>query len=430
MQTPKVLSLSVALLALALAGCSVPAGAGASNTGTPGSGTPDGGTTGDGHGTVAGASEVAEPQLHLLTIDPAGATTMLDLADESTKEAGTLAETDSISTDGRYIFASSADAGTLTILDSGTWTWDHEDHFHYYRSSSRLVGTVEGDGAAVVAPGSARTGVFFPETGEGMLLDNAGLAKGEVRRAVELAGEPHQGMVVPLGDFALATVPGTDGTASGTAGSVQVHDGSGAAVPGAVQACPDARGTITTAVGVVIGCADGAVLATVTDGAVGFEHIPYPEGAVTGPAAEARASVFRAREGRPTVAAVAGTEGAWLLNTRKRAWQLIRTDVPLLQVSAVDDKKGHVVALSADGRVLVLSAETGETLSTTEPLLPETVADPELLAGVELVTDQQRAYLNAPAEQKLYEIDFADGGRLARTFPTPAAPQFFTVTGR
>lgn len=426
MQTRKTLSLSAALLALTLAACSAPAGAGSPGVGPSNTATSDGGATGDGHGTIAGASEVAEPQLHLLTLDPEGAASMLDLADESTREAGSLAHADAVTTDGRYIFASSTEQGTLTILDSGTWTWDHEDHFHYYRSSPRLVGTVEGAGPAVVAPGSARTGVFFPETGEGLLLDNDSLAKGEIRRATELAGEPHKGLVTPLGTFALATVAGVDGAA----GRVQVHDASGARVDGAGATCEDARGTITTSVGAVIGCADGALLATVKDGAVDFEHIPYPDVAAAGSASESRAMQFRAREGRPTVAAVAGTQGAWLLDTRERSWQLLKTEVPLLQVSAVDDKEGHVVALSTEGKVLVLSAESGATVSATEPLLPETLADPGLLPGVELITDQQRAYLNAPAERKLYEIDFADGGRLARTFDTPAVPAFLAVTGR
>ncbi len=428
MHTPKALSLSAALLALTLAACSAPAGSGSAGPEPSSTQTSDGGTIGDGHGTIAGAAEVAEPQLNLLTLDPEGAASMLDLADESVKEAGALPDADAFSTDGRYIFASDAGSGAVTILDSGTWTWDHEDHFHYYRSTPRLVGSVEGKGAAVIAPGSAKTGVFFPETGEGLLLDNDALAKGEIRRATELAGEPHQGMVVSLGEFALATTPGAGTT--GAAGTVRVHAADGTAVSGAEAPCAEARGTITTSVGAVFGCADGALLATLKDGAVAFEHIPYPADVAAAAGPDSKATQFRAREGRPSVAAVAGTQGAWLLDTRKRTWQLLKTDAPLLQVSAVDDKDGHVVALSDDGRVLVLSGETGATLSASEPLLPQTLADPGLLAGVELVADQQRAYLNAPAERKLYEIDFADAGRLARTFDTPAVPAYLAVTGR
>jgi hypothetical protein len=68
-----------------------------------------------------------------------------------------------------------------------------------------------------------------------------------------------------------------------------------------------------------------------------------------------------------------------------------------------------------------------ETLALGDPTL---LADPSLLTGVELVADQQRAYLNAPAEHRLVEIDFADSARISRTFDTPAAPLRLAETGR
>ena len=108
----------------------------------------------------------------------------------------------------------------------------------------------------------------------------------------------------------------------------------------------------------------------------------------------------------------------------------METDEPLLQAAAVDDNEGHVVALTEEGRVLVVLADSGETIAETEPLLPETLTDPALLDGVELVADQQRAYLNAPAEQQLFEIDFADDARIARTFETETSPVHLAETGR
>ncbi len=378
-------------------------------------------STGDGHGTLEGSTEVAEPQLHLMTVDTEGRVDMLDLAAETTTGIGEVQDVSDTSTDGRYLFTSSATTGAMTVIDSGMWTWDHEDHFHYYRGESKIIGAIDGTGEAIVTSGSSATGVYFPESGKGTVLDNDALARGELSVRAELTAEPHPGMLVPIADFTLLTRPGPDGTAA----SVQVHDADGEPVNGASADCMDAQGTITTAVGTVIGCDDGAILATRDGDDVAFERIPYP----AGEDAE-KATDFRAREGRPTVAAVAGDQGAWLLDTRKRSWQFIPTDVPLLQVSAVDDKEGHVVALGDDGRVLVLSSETSGTIAVTEPLLTETLRDPVLLAGVELTTDQQRAYLNAPAEQQLHEIDFADNARLARTFDMNTVPVHFAETGR
>lgn len=421
MRTHSKLFFSASLLALALSGCAAEGTAGAGIESNSPAGSPAGPVIGDGHGAIQGAREEPEPRLHLVTIDPAGSIEMLDLANEARTAAGSIPNVTSIATDGRYVFASSADDGTMTVVDSGVWTVDHEDHFHYYSSEPRTVGTVKGEGEAVVSAGTSTTGVFFPATGAGTLLDNKALADGQVNASAQFSAEPHQGMLVPLAEYALATVPGTDGRTA----RIQAHKADGSLLDGVGAECVDAEGTITSPAGTVIGCADGALLATLADGSVTFERIPYPAGTTAG-----KAVGFRAREGRPTVAAVAGDKGAWLLDTRNRSWQLIETEVPLLQVSAVDDKQGHVVALTEDGRVLVLSAATGAVLSSTGPLLPETLASPELLDGVELVADQRRAYLNAPAERQLHEIDFADDARLARSFKTPSVPAFFAETGR
>lgn len=82
-----------------------------------------------------------------------------------------------------------------------------------------------------------------------------------------------------------------------------------------------------------------------------FEHLPYPEGTHTQPAVE-----FDNRKGRPSVAARAGDDGIWLLDTRARTWQLIPTTEPLLRVSAADDAGEHIVALDRSGRVRVYDA--------------------------------------------------------------------------
>ena len=407
-------SLALPVLGLALAALAGCAGS---------SGAPSASSDGDastGHGHIEGAAEVSEPQLGLTTIDGGGAVRHLDLLDESVSEIGTVPTPASVAGDGRYLFATGEDG--VTIVDSGRWTWDHVDHFHYYRAEPRVLGTVPGTGAATVATTNSSTtggtGVFFAETGEAVLLDTEALSKGEIVERFRLEVDPHEGLVVPVGSFALVTEP-----RAGAAASVSVHDDEGMPVPGATASCRDARGTITTRVGAVVGCADGALLATVDDGEIALEHIPYPAGTTAPPATS-----FANREGRPTVAGLAGDAGVWLLDTRERSWTLLPSPAPLVQVTAVDDEEQHVLALTADGRVLVLDGTTGAVLAETAPLVAES-----LIAGVGaplLTADQQRAYLNAPAERRLYEIDFADAARIAREFETPTAPAFVMETGR
>lgn len=381
------------------------------------------GSGGDGHGAVDGAQEVAEPQLHLTTVDATGRVGMLDLLTEETSAVGTVGEPSAVASDGRYVFATTASG--VEVVDSGVWTWNHGDHNHYYRAEPRVLGTVPGRGEATVSTGplstAGGTGLFLAGSGEAVLLDNEALADGELRETFRVSTRPHDGLVAPFADGAVVTVP----DASGTVTDVELVDADGTPVPGTRTSCADASGTITTSVGLVVGCADGALLWTEDGERPAVERVPYPRGSQAPPA-----TGFDARKGRPTVAALAGTDGFWLLDTRERTWRLHEVDVPLLRVSASDDAEGHVVALDRSGRVRVYAAGTGEQLAVTAPLVAGSVRRPRAAARVELVVDQERAYLSSPEEGVVHEIDYADSARVARRLRTDVEPAFLAETGR
>lgn len=375
----------------------------------------------DDHGAIEGAEEVAEPPLHLMSIDEAGAVGLMDLVDGTATDVGTISAPSAVATDGRYVFATTAEG--LQVVDSGMWTWDHGDHFHYYRSAPDVLGTVPGSGSPTIAPGATATtggtGVFFPGSGEAVLLDNEALHDGETVELFRIALGAHDGLVAPLGrDGAVVTVPDGSGRATG----VRRVDTEGEPVEGSDETCRGARGTITTAVGVVVGCADGALLFVEDDDEWVAERIRYPRGARA-----PRAVDFAAREGRPTVAALAGSTGFWLLDTRERTWDLVETDRDLVQVVASDDDGGRVLALDGSGRVRVYLAETGEQVAATAPL----VAPGEVGAGrARLVVDDQRAYLNDPDGGRVHEIDYADGARIARELAPATGARFVAEVGR
>lgn len=410
-----VASVPVALLCVTTACAGGPAATPAEDPSAP---------AGDTHGAVAGAEEVAEPQLGLTAVDPSGAVRHLDLLDETVSALGTVGRPSAVSTDGRYVFARTP-AG-VEVVDSGRWTWDHVDHFHHYRAEPRLLGAVPGEGEAAVATTnlstSGGTGVFFAGSGEAVLLDTEALSRGEISERFRLRTTPHAGLVVPVGSYALVT-QAEDGVAASVVG--RTADGS---PTGLEERCVAASGTITTRVGAVVGCRDGALLARVEDDRLTVERIPYPDGTSAPPATS-----FANREGRPTVAGLAGTEGTdgvWLLDTREQSWRLLRSPEPLVAVSAVDDREEHVLALSARGRLLVLDGSEGAAggvLARTDVLAARSLAAARTPV---LVVDAQRAYLAAPVEGRVHEIDFADDARVARTFDQLGERALVVGTGR
>lgn len=383
----------------------------------------------EGHGEIEGAQETTEAPLHIVSIDSAGNAGMTDLLNGKESSLEAIAAPTSVYSDGRYVFASTAEG--LSVIDSGMWSWAHGDHFHYYRATPRSLGTLAGGKDAAVT-GSALstaggTGVFFRDTGRAVLLDNAELAEGHVHPTFEIDTGKHDGLVAPLGEGAVVSVPGKNGKAT----QVRFHGPDGQSVNGTEAECDQASDAITTAAGLVIGCADGALVVTLDgdgdgDEAPQYQRVAYPKGTKAGE----RASDFDGRKGRTSVAAVAGEHGAWVLDAREGKWQRILADVPLLRVSAVDDKDGHVVALDTAGRIHVQKLMGNEPAKVSEPLLAKTLADKKALAGVELVVDQQRAYLNDPAANAVHEIGFTDGARIARHIETPTAPDFIAETGR
>lgn len=377
-----------------------------------------------GHGAVEGAREVAEAPLHLATIGKRGSAGMFDLLNETESSLDSLEEVSALQTDGRYLFASTAEG--LTILDSGVWSWNHTDHFHFYRGTARKIGILDNAPKAVVTGGplstAGSTGVYVPATGEGILLDNARLANGEISQRFTTHHAPHRGLLAPLGDGAISSQPGQKPADM----RVQYLDATGEPVAGASAQCAEPAGATATVAGLVIACAQGFLVATETaNDSAKFDLVPYPAGTKAGDRAES----LEHRKARPAVAGVAGDHGAWVLNTRSLQLQRVLSGHKLLRVSAVGDSPGHIVALDDRGRVLVYSTTSGQSVGITKELLPDTVKDPDALRGVSLTTDAQRAYVNAPSEKKIYEIDFADSARISRTLVPETSPHWMTQVG-
>ncbi|WP_334121437.1 ABC transporter [Glutamicibacter sp.] len=376
------------------------------------------------HGAVEGAREMAEAPLHLVTVDATGKTGMSDLLSSEETDLSSLSNIKNLDTDGRYLFADTNKG--VDIVDSGMWSWNHTDHFHYYRAAAQEVGHVTGQGPARIIGGplstAGSTGVFFPETGKGILLNNAELAQGRIAEQFSTETTAHKGILAPLGEGAIQSEPASGSTPA----QVYYLDAQGQRVDGSTAECANPADATQTAAGLAIACDQGILVASEAEaGGLEFSLVKYPKGT----AADERAVELDHRKSRPVVAAVAGDSGAWVINTRDLTINKVMTDQKLLNVVAVGDADGHVVALDDQGRVQVYSTKADKVIGTTEALLKKSLKDPVAMESVNLVLDAQRAYVNAPAEGQVYEIDFADSARIARTLTPSIAPTWMTQVG-
>ncbi|MBU6531490.1 hypothetical protein [Streptomyces mayonensis] len=405
--TPLTLT-ALALTALLATGCAD----GGEDGGAPSAATPS--TTP--HGYVEGAKEAAEQQSRLLLGDPgSGASRVLDLITGKVSETARIPGAVRLGTDGRFGFFHT-DGGTR-VLDSGAWMVDHGDHVHYYRAAIRDVGDLPSAKAAEVRSDATVTAVTDAD-GHTELYDRTQLEKGKVKKVRALSAT-HTGAVVPYEEHLVALTGDEDRA------KVTVYDRQGRTVASPDAECERPRGDAVTRRGVVLGCADGALLVDTDDGKFTAERIPYGEDV---PEPE-QAPAFRHRAGSDTLTAPAGDRAVWVLDVTERSWTRVGTG-PVLAANTAGEGSPLLV-LETDGALHGYDITTGEQVSTTKSLVTggdRTASDGGTGPAVEV--DRSRAYVNDPAGKRVYEIDYNDSLRIARTFDLDIEPGLMAETGR
>ncbi|MFF8524779.1 hypothetical protein [Streptomyces werraensis] len=400
-------STALVLTALLTTSC----GGAGSNTASPGASSPSAVP----HGHVEGAREAAEQQSRLLLNDPAdGDTRVLDLVTGQVHTTAQVKDAVRLGTDGRFGYLHTP--GGTHVLDSGVWMVDHGDHVHYYSAATRDVGELPAGSRAQVRSDAAVTAVT-DEGGRTLLYDRSELEQGKITSPVTLPGT-HTGAVVPYEEHLLAFR-----NRSGTAELVVLdRRGNRVASPGVT--CAEPRGDAVTRRGVIFGCADGALLVRAHNGAFTAEAIPYGTHV---PATE-RATVFRHRPGSDTLTAAAGDDAVWVLDVAERTWTRVDTG-PVVAVNTAGEGSPLLV-LETDGSLHGYDIATGERTARTKSLLTEgTWARTDGSAPV-IEVDRSRAYVNDPESKKVFEIDYNDGLRIARSFDLDIRPVLMAETGR
>ncbi|WP_051043098.1 PQQ-binding-like beta-propeller repeat protein [Nocardiopsis xinjiangensis] len=157
---------------------------------------------------------------------------------------------------------------------------------------------------------------------------------------------------------------------------------------------------------------------TESDGEFSAASVPYPEGTD----ADERAETLHHRPHASTVAAPAGGDGVWVLESDSEEWD--RIDLPDTVAATAIGAGGPVLALTGDGRLHAFDPETGEEEASADLL---GTVGPDHPPVIEAGTG--RTYVNDPEEGLVYEIDHDDDLRVARELETGPAPHFMVRTG-
>ncbi|KWX23336.1 ABC transporter [Mycolicibacterium wolinskyi] len=350
------------------------------------------------------AQESKDPVTRLVLVEPGtGATVVFDAAEETETSLGEFGRTDGISGDGRFAYLRGADA--ITVVDGGSWTFDHGDHSHYYVEPAGLAGHLDGRFADAV--GQRTLTVLRREDGTVDVLDRNAL--GEHRMTTVDGFGPLRDIaeIAPLGED-LVTVTRT--------GAISAVGPDGTAQP--LGQCPDTTGASMVSGALIFGCADGAVRIAKRAGKLTADPMPFGN---TRPAT--KLGRLSHRYGGSTLAAVTADE-VWVLDGRRGAWASVRVPGAITANAVSGDS---VLVLTADGQLRRFDTKTG-TQAAAVPLFSGPVPSVEPTPVIEV--DADRAYINDAAARVVYEVDYGDGLRLARTLKTSIAPGFMVETGR
>jgi hypothetical protein len=191
-------------------------------------------------------------------------------------------------------------------------------------------------------------------------------------------------------------------------------DGTAAALP---ARCERAGGAAVTRTAVLLACREGVVRISGAEDLPDAALIPFPTGQT--PALPQLANL--GREG--TLVGLSGDQ-LWALDSAQARWSTVEVADAVAAHSVGD---GHALVLTRNGVLQTVNLADG-TRAAELPLFADGVAADAPTPVIEV--DRERAYINDAAAQQIYEIDYRNGLRLARTLTTTVTPDLMVETGR
>ncbi|MGB3687233.1 MAG: hypothetical protein WA991_15580 [Ornithinimicrobium sp.] len=297
-----------------------------------------------------------------------------------------------VAPDDRHVFLVQSDDNRTQVLDAGSYSQPHGDHFHHYlREPALRPDVVEGDTPIHVVSHEGRTAIFNDGDGSVDLFKVADVTAGGLNVDTVSATSAHHGVAVPLTDGVLVSQSSTE---EALPESMVLLDNDGQADREYMDSCPGLHGEAATGSVVAFGCSDGVLL---LDGDTDTK-VTYPDG-----------------EGEARVGSLYAAPHSNVLVGNYDDTHLASIDVDNPEIDTFDVSQPYgAITRGADGEVLVLGTDgvlrgfnpaDGEPLGKVRAIdafeLPEGHGSPT----PSLTVIGEDAYLTDPVSGSLVIID-------------------------
>lgn len=284
---------------------------------------------------------------------------------------------------------------------------DHGDHADLVQSAPYVLHTLNvGREPTHYWAHGDEIAIFNDTDGTVALLDERSfglsLGFGEVK-----AAQPDHGAAVVLGDAVLVGYY--------ELGRIDAYSRSGELLR-TLEGCPGLYGEATLGEVAVFGCEDGVLLVHAQGGELRATKVKNPAGAAEG----ARVGTLAAHEGADAFVRNFGDALVWV-DPVEATMAVVDTGAAPLRFT-FDHEGEHVLALTEDGSLRVLEADTGEVHGSVQVLEAVDMSGGHgSYVAPGLAVAEGAAYVSAPTEGQIAEIHLDDLS-VARRLDVPGTP--------
>ncbi|MBP2387854.1 zinc metallochaperone AztD [Paeniglutamicibacter kerguelensis] len=327
--------------------------------------------------------------------------------------------------DGRHVLVSTA--GGFQVLDTGSWSEVHGDHFHHFVSNPTLKEQkfpAQQPGHAVHHGG--QTVLFDDATGNVSIFDPRALSKETLPKTKDhKTPQAHHGVAVSLENGRLLVTEGNSESRSGIAllGEAKT-DGSRSTIATSTD-CPGVHGEAAARdEAIVVGCEDG--LLVVKNGKITKVSSPDAYGRIGNQSGNENSSVVLGDYKMDKDAELERPTTFSLTDTATNELRLVDTDFSYSFRSLGRNKSGGALVLGTDGKLHIYDPSTGKEKSVIkvvdeweEPLDWQEPRPTLLVQG-------ETAFVTNPATKELHTVDLKKG-KVIQSIVLPEIPNELAI---